>query len=57
MPSARNPADRSSMLDTHGRRPSRTSESTSGVERDPGEVTAAQAPLRTSSSTKARSRR
>src|SRR3954466_14322929 len=37
-------------------RPSRTSERTSGVEREPGDVQAPATPQRTSSSTKARSR-
>ena len=38
MPSAKKPALRSSMCERHGKRPSRTSASTSGVEREPGDV-------------------
>ena len=56
-PRAKKPATRSSTCDQHGRRPSRTSERTSGVEREPGDVQAPATPQRTSSSTKARSRR
>ncbi len=37
-PSAKKPAPRSSICETHGKRPSRTSDSTIGVEREPGEV-------------------
>src|SRR3954471_23316988 len=56
-PSAKKPPARSSICDVQRRRPSRTRASTSGVERDPGEVTASTTPQRTSSSTNARSRR
>src|SRR3954449_10546516 len=56
-PSAKNAPERSSMCEVQRSRPSRTSASTSGVERDPGEVHASVMPQRTSSSTNARSSR
>src|SRR3954470_4315262 len=56
-PRPKNAPERSSMCDVQRRRPSRTSASTSGVERDPGEVHASVMPQRTSSSTNARSSR
>src|SRR4051812_22640158 len=56
-PSAKKPPARSSICDVQRRRPSRTSASTSGVDREPGEVTASTTPQRTSSSTNARSSR
>src|SRR5947199_135838 len=56
-PSAKKPPARSSRCDVHRSRPSRTSASTSGVEREPGDVQASVTPQRTSSSTNARSRR
>jgi 2-succinyl-6-hydroxy-2,4-cyclohexadiene-1-carboxylate synthase len=45
------------MCEKQGKRPSRTSAITSGVEREPGEVTAPAMPQRASSSQKARRRR
>src|SRR3954454_14475477 len=56
-PSPKKAPERSSMCDVQRSRPSRTSASTSGVERDPGEVHASVMPQRTSSSTNARSSR
>src|SRR4051795_1141938 len=56
MPSAKNAAQRSSTCECTVRRPSRTSASTSGGEREPGDVHAWRTPLRTSSSTSARRR-
>ena len=56
MPSAKNAAARSSTCECTVSRPSRTSASTSGVEREPGDVHACRTPLRTSSSANARSR-
>src|SRR3954466_2375615 len=56
MPSAKNAAQRSSTCECTVRRPSRTSASTSGVEREPGDGHAWRTPLRTSSSTSARRR-
>jgi len=56
MPSAKNAAARSSTWECTVSRPSRTSASTSGVEREPGDVHACRTPLRTSSSANARSR-
>ena len=56
MPSAKNAAARSSTCECTVSRLSRTSASTSGVERDPGDVHACRRPLRTSSSANARSR-
>src|SRR3954452_18625148 len=56
IPSAKNAAQRSSTCECTIRRPSRTSASTSGVEREPGDVHAWRTPLRTSSSTSARRR-
>src|SRR3954453_7681535 len=55
-PRAKNAAERSSTCECTARRPSRTSASTSGVEREPGEVQAWRMPLRTSSSVNARRR-
>src|SRR4051812_37649437 len=57
MPSAKKPAVRSSTCEKHGKRPSRTSARTSGVEREPGDVTAPAMPQRASSSANARRRR
>src|SRR3954467_5609066 len=54
--SAKNAAQRSSTCECTVRRPSRTSASTSGVDREPGDVQAWRTPLRTSSSTSARRR-
>src|SRR3954471_14431687 len=56
-PRAKKPAARSSICEVQRSRPSRTRARTSGVEREPGEVTASTTPQRTSSSTKARSSR
>src|SRR4051794_23167582 len=56
-PRAKKPPARSSICEVQRRRPSRTSARTSGVERDPGDVTASTTPQRTSSSTNARRRR
>ena len=53
-PSAKKPPQRSSMCEVARMRGSRASESTSGVEREPGEVHASRRPQRASSSTKAR---
>ena len=56
-PSAKKPAQRSSMCEKQRRRPSRASASTSGDEREPGDVQASRTPQRASSSTNARSSR
>jgi len=56
-PTAKNPAHRSSMCEKQRSRGSRTSESTIGVLREPGEVHASRIPQRASSSANARSRR
>ncbi len=56
-PTAKKPADRSSMCDQQRIRGSRTSERTIGVERDPGAVQACSIPQRASSSQNARSSR
>ena len=56
-PSAKKPAERSSMCDQQRIRGSRTSESTIGVYRDPGDVHACSTPQRASSSQNARSSR
>ena len=56
-PSAKNPAQRSSTWEWHSSRGSRASVSTSGAQRDPGEVHAIRIPQRASSSTNARRRR
>ena len=56
-PSAKNPAQRSSTCDQQRIRGSRTSDSTIGVEREPGEVQAWRIPQRASSSQNARSSR
>jgi hypothetical protein len=56
-PRAKKAAERSSMCDQQRIRGSRTSESTIGVDRDPGEVHACCIPHRASSSQKARNRR
>ena len=53
-PSAKKPPLRSSMCEVARMRGSRASESTSGVEREPGDVHASRRPQRASSSTKAR---
>jgi hypothetical protein len=53
-PSAKKPPQRSSMWEVERMPGSRASESTSGVERDPGEVQACSSPQRASSSAKAR---
>src|SRR4051794_143912 len=53
-PSAKKPALRSSTCEVAAIRSSFASESTSGVEREPGEVTAWRSPQRASSSTNAR---
>ena len=53
-PSAKKPEQRSSMWEKQRSRCSRASDSTSGAQRDPGEVQAARIPQRASSSTKAR---
>ena len=53
-PSAKKPPQRSSMCDVARSRRSRTSESTSGVERDPGDVHTSRSLQRTSSSANAR---
>ena len=54
MPSAKKPPQRSSTCEVARIRGSRASDSTSGVEREPGEVHASRRPQRASSSTKAR---
>jgi hypothetical protein len=54
IPSAKKPALRSSRCEVARIRGSRASESTSGVEREPGEVHASFNPQRASSSTNAR---
>ncbi len=56
IPSAKNAPARSSTCEWTASRPSRTSASTSGVEREPGDVHAWRTPLRTSSSVNARRR-
>ena len=56
-PSAKKPLQRSSMCEWQRSRGSRARLSTSGVQREPGEVQASRSPQRASSSTKARSRR
>src|ERR1019366_390714 len=56
-PSAKNPAQRSSICDQHAIRGSRTSDRTIGVLREPGEVQACCIPHRASSSHSARSSR
>jgi hypothetical protein len=56
-PSAKKPAHLSSMCEKQLIRGSRTSESTIGVQREPGEVHAWRIPQRASSSQNARSRR
>ena len=56
-PSAKKPAQRSSMCEKQRSRGSRTSARTSGDEREPGEVQASRMPQRASSSANARSRR
>ena len=56
-PSAKKPAQRSSMCDQQRIRGSRTSESTIGVQREPGDVHACSSPQRASSSQNARSSR
>src|SRR5918998_6723294 len=56
-PSAKKPAQRSSMCEKQRRRRSRTSASTIGEEREPGEVQASRTPQRASSSANARSSR
>ncbi len=53
MPSAMNPAARSSITDTQSRPSWAASVSASGALREPGEVTAWRMPQRTSSSTRA----
>ena len=55
IPSAKNAALRSSMCEVARIRGSRARLSTSGVEREPGDVHASLSPQRASSSTKARS--
>jgi hypothetical protein len=54
-PSAKKPAQRSSMCEWQRSRGSRARLRTSGVQREPGEVHASRSPQRASSSTKARS--
>ncbi len=56
-PTAKNPAQRSSICDQQWTRGSRTSESTTGVDREPGDVHACPSPHRASSSQNARSSR
>jgi 2-succinyl-6-hydroxy-2,4-cyclohexadiene-1-carboxylate synthase len=56
-PSAKKPAQRSSRCEWQRSRPSRTRASTSGLEREPGEVQASVTPQRASSSANARSSR
>ncbi len=53
MPSAKKPAERSSITDTASRPGCAASVSASGALRDPGQVTAWRIPQRTSSSTRA----
>ena len=53
IPSAMNPAARSSITDTQSSSPRAASVSASGALREPGEVTAWRIPQRTSSSTSA----
>ncbi len=52
-PSAKKPEQRSSTWEKHRSRGSRASDSTSGAQRDPGDVQAARIPHRASSSTNA----
>ena len=53
MPSATNPAERSSITDTHSSSSRSASARMIGALREPGQVTAWRTPQRTSSSTKA----